>query len=104
MPVKSLKPVEWVGSSRKDMKAMPEDVQDTFGFALYLAQLGEKHPDAKPMKGLQAREHWRSSRITARTHTGPSIPSGLPMPFTSCTFSEEIKAWHRHTAGRDREG
>ncbi len=34
------------------MKAMPEDVQDTFGFALYLAQLGEKHPDAKPMKGF----------------------------------------------------
>jgi phage-related protein len=52
MPVKSLKPVEWVGSSRKDMKAMPEDVQDTFGFALYLAQLGEKHPGAKPMKGF----------------------------------------------------
>ncbi len=52
MLAKSLKPVEWVGSSRKDMKAMPEDVQDTFGFALYLAQLGEKHPDAKPLKGF----------------------------------------------------
>ncbi len=52
MLVKSLMPVEWVGSSRKDMKAMPEDVQDTFGFALYLAQLGEKHPGAKPMKGF----------------------------------------------------
>jgi phage-related protein len=34
MLAKSLKPVEWVGSSRKDMKAMPESVQDTFGFAL----------------------------------------------------------------------
>jgi len=52
MPAKSLKPVEWVGSSRKDMKAMPEGVQDTFGFALYLAQLGEKYPGAKPMKGF----------------------------------------------------
>jgi phage-related protein len=52
MPAKPLKPVEWVGSSRKDMKAMPEDVQDTFGFALYLAQLGDKHPDAKPLKGF----------------------------------------------------
>ncbi len=31
---------------------MPEDVQDTFGFALYLAQLGQKHPGAKPMKGF----------------------------------------------------
>ena len=52
MPIKSLKRVHWVGSSRKDMKAMPEDVQDTFGFALYLAQLGDKHPDAKPLKGF----------------------------------------------------
>jgi len=34
MLAKSLKPVEGVASSRKDMKAMPESVQDTFGFAL----------------------------------------------------------------------
>lgn len=31
---------------------MPEDVQDTFGFALHLAQSGQKHPDAKPLKGF----------------------------------------------------
>jgi phage-related protein len=52
MSIKSLKPIEWVASSRKDMKAMPEDVQDAFGFALYLAQLGDKHPGAKPLKGF----------------------------------------------------
>jgi phage-related protein len=32
--------------------AMPEAVQDTFGYALHLAQVGQKHPDAKPMKGF----------------------------------------------------
>ncbi len=31
---------------------MPEDVQDTFGHALYLAQTGEKHRAAKPLKGF----------------------------------------------------
>ena len=31
---------------------MPEEVQDTFGFALYMAQCGGKHPDAKPLKGF----------------------------------------------------
>lgn len=31
---------------------MPEDVQDTFGFAIYIAQSGGKHPDAKPLKGF----------------------------------------------------
>ena len=34
------------------MKAMPEDVRQVFGFALYLAQRGGKHPDAKPLKGF----------------------------------------------------
>ncbi len=31
---------------------MPDDVQDMFGFALHLAQSGQKHPDAKPLKGF----------------------------------------------------
>ena len=32
--------------------AMPEEVQDTFGYALHLAQVGQKHPDTKPLKGF----------------------------------------------------
>lgn len=32
--------------------AMPDDVQDTFGYALHLAQSGQKHPDAKLLKGF----------------------------------------------------
>lgn len=31
---------------------MPDDVQDTFGYALYLAQTGGKHVQAKPLKGF----------------------------------------------------
>lgn len=31
---------------------MPDEVQDTFGYALHLAQTGSKHPDAKPLKGF----------------------------------------------------
>ncbi len=32
---------------------MPEDVQDTFGYALHLAQTGGKHAQAKPLKGFR---------------------------------------------------
>ncbi|MGP1397003.1 MAG: type II toxin-antitoxin system RelE/ParE family toxin [Inquilinaceae bacterium] len=32
--------------------AMPREVQDTFGYALYLAQIGMKHGDARPLKGF----------------------------------------------------
>lgn len=34
------------------MKEMPQRVQDSFGYALHVAQIGEKHDDAKPLKGF----------------------------------------------------
>ena len=48
----STKPLRWVASSKKDLMAMPEEVQDTFGYALHLAQVGQKHPDTKSLKGF----------------------------------------------------
>lgn len=45
-------PLYWVASSRKDLQALPASVQDTFGFALHLAQKGGKHLQAKAMKGF----------------------------------------------------
>ena len=48
-----MKPVHWIGSSRKDLRAMPDQVQDDIGYALYLAQMGGKHADAKPLTGFK---------------------------------------------------
>ena len=48
-----MKPVHWMGSSLKDIRAMPSDVQDAFGHALYFAQIGDKHAGAKPLKGFR---------------------------------------------------
>lgn len=48
----SEKPLEWVGSSYKDLLALPDDVKRLFGFALSLAQAGEKHDQAKALKGF----------------------------------------------------
>src|SRR5947208_3932967 len=47
------KPVFWVASSRKDLKKFPKGVRQTVGQALFDAQTGGKHPDAKPLKGFQ---------------------------------------------------
>jgi len=47
-----IRKLEWVGSAYKDLKAMPEDLQDTFGYALHLAQIGDKDDHAKPLKGF----------------------------------------------------
>jgi len=49
-----LKPVEWVGSSKADLKRFPGPVQNRMGFAIYRAQLGRQHQDAKPLKGFGA--------------------------------------------------
>lgn len=48
-----MKPVNWVGSSREDMRAFPAQVQRNMGWALQMAQLGGKHPDAKPWRGFR---------------------------------------------------
>ena len=47
-----LKPVIWVGSSRKDLRSFPESVQDHMGYALYVAQRGGKHRDTKTLSGF----------------------------------------------------
>ena len=45
------KPVHWVGSSKKDLLSFPKQVVSDMGYALGLAQLGGKSPEAKPWKG-----------------------------------------------------
>jgi phage-related protein len=46
------KPLIWIGSSRKDLLAMPKVVQREFGFALHLAQIGSRHICAKVLRGF----------------------------------------------------
>lgn len=44
--------LRWIGSSRKDYMEFPSQVQDSFGFELFLAQTGQHPPSAKPLKGF----------------------------------------------------
>lgn len=48
---KGEKPLNWVGSSKRDLLAFPAQVKDEIGNALGIAQFGGKHPKAKPWKG-----------------------------------------------------
>ena len=67
----SLKPLYWVGSSKRDLLSLPDPVEDLFGYALYLAQDGKKHEQAKPLKGfgsagvLEVVEDWDRSTYRA---------------------------------------
>ena len=41
-----------MGDSLAVLRAFPKPVQEEIGYALYKAQLGEKHQRAKPLKGF----------------------------------------------------
>jgi phage-related protein len=49
------KPVQWVGSSRDDLRGFPQDVRRVMGQALDDAQLGGEHPAAKALRGFGGR-------------------------------------------------
>lgn len=53
MMSESLKPVRWVPTSYEELVAVPRDVQHGIGVALMVAQAGDKHPAAKPLKGFR---------------------------------------------------
>jgi len=48
----ALKPVVWMGDSLRVLRGFPPAVREEMGYALYLAQAGDKHLNAKPLKGL----------------------------------------------------
>jgi phage-related protein len=48
----ALKPIRWVGSSYDDLMELPDEVRREVGYALYVAQNGDKADHAKPLKGL----------------------------------------------------
>ena len=66
-----LKPLAWVGSAKRDLLALPEEVIDAFGYALYVAQTGKKHEKAKPLHGfgsagvLEVVEDWLGNTYRA---------------------------------------
>jgi len=45
------KPLHWVGSSKKDLLDLPDEVIDDFGYALGAVQIGFTPQQAKPWKG-----------------------------------------------------
>lgn len=53
MNEKKIKALSWIASSKKDLLDFPHDVRKEMGHALYIAQEGGKHKNAKPLKGFK---------------------------------------------------
>lgn len=47
-----IKRLVWIGSSLRDLRNFPDEVQDVLGYALYQAQIGLRAPSAKVLSGF----------------------------------------------------
>lgn len=52
MPSEVPRRLEWVGSTKAEIKSFPETVREVLGYALFQAQVGLKHRSVKPLRGL----------------------------------------------------
>jgi phage-related protein len=50
-----VKPVRWVGASRRDLRGFPKTIRREIGQALYAAQRGQEYPSVKALKGFGGR-------------------------------------------------
>jgi len=49
-----MKPVHFVGTSREDLRELPDSAQETAGFQLFKVQQGKEPDDWKPMPSVGA--------------------------------------------------
>lgn len=77
-----LKPVVWMGSSRRDLKTFPDDVQAHVGYALYGAQCGEEYASVKALKGFGR----RSVLEIVAPHDGDTYRAVYTVKFTEAIY------------------
>ena len=76
------KPVVGMGSSRRDLKTFPEDVQAHVGYALYGAQCGEEFASVKALKGFGG----RSVLEIVAPHDGDTFRAVYTVKFTDAIY------------------
>ncbi len=94
------KPVEWIGSSKADLKMFPATVRGVVGFALYQAQVGLKHRDAKPLRGLGANLLEVVSRYDGNTFRAVYTVRFKAAVYVLYAFQKKAKRAPRRRSGR----
>jgi phage-related protein len=77
-----IKPVFWMASSRKDLKAFPKLVQSDVGYALFAAQRGEEYRSVKALKGFGG----RSVLEIVAPHDGDTYRAVYTVKFEDAVF------------------
>ena len=89
-----MKQLIWMASTRRNILAMPRSIRQNFGYALYLAQNGDIHPDAKPWKGTGPGVH-----EVVESHDGNAYRCVYTVRFAAAVYV--LHAWQKKSpAGR----
>ena len=87
--------IVWMPGAREDLRAFPQEVRYEVGYALYAAQQGKKHPDAKPLQGFKG----ASVLEIVSPHDGDTYrvvyALGVPDATTICVLHAFKKMSHR---------
>jgi phage-related protein len=95
-----LKPLFWIRSTHDDLRRLPSEVRQVRGYALYLAQCGDKHLDAKPLKGFGG---GAGVLEVVADHDGDAYRAVYTVRFADAAcLSKEIQTGCRHAQTRDR--
>ncbi len=111
----ALKPIRWVATSLRDLRAFPRAVRMDIGHALFAAQAGMTDPAAKPLKGfggagvleIVAAHHgnaWRAA-YTVRFHGAIYVLHVFQKKSTKgiATPAREIELIRRRLAEAERD-
>jgi len=90
-----MKDLLFVGDSHRILSEFPDPVQRHVGYALYQAQMGNKHPDAKPLKSFQG-----GTLEVVTDHRGDTYRRGLhrqagALRLRPACLPEEVEAGNR---------
>jgi phage-related protein len=93
--LRGIRPLVFVGSSQKDLRAFPAVVRREVGQSLFEAQLGDHPQNARPLKGLGQVLEIRDS------HDGDAYRAVYTTrldSLCSACVSKEVDQWHCHAA------
>ncbi len=90
-----MKPVHFVGTSRDDLRRLPDTVQETAGFQLFKVQQGKESDDWKPMpsvgSGVREIRVW-DERGAFRVFYVAKFDEAVYVPCVSEAFTKDWEA------------
>ena len=101
-----MKPLEFVGASREDLRSFPAEARRAAGFELSFVQQGLTPTDWKPMKEVgsgpwkYASTFWVNGALSTSPSSQPRCTSFMPLRRRPAGRGETISSWLASGTGK----